>query len=107
VGVLQLMRSSDPWRNPDDVASPYQRLLERHASEIAELMRWALEHEHELTSPVRWHGDSTGGYIVATLGDLGDERDLTTLRSLANDRGLSSAVREAVRQIEARQTVSS
>jgi hypothetical protein len=31
VAVLQLMRSSDPWRGPDDVASPYKRLLERHA----------------------------------------------------------------------------
>jgi hypothetical protein len=49
-------------------------------------MRWALDHQHELTSPIRWR-DSTGGYIVATLGDIGDERDLTTLRSLANDRG--------------------
>jgi hypothetical protein len=107
VGVLQLMRSSDPWRGPDDVASPYQRLLEQHSGKIAELMRWALEHEHELTSPVRWHDDSTRGYIVATLGDLGDDRDLAALRSLANDGGLSSAVREAVRQIEARQTVSS
>lgn len=102
VAILQMMRSADPWREPDGLPSAHERLLERHADEIAALMRWGLAHEQELMSPFRWHDDSRCQYIVATLGDIGDERDVTELRSYANDPTLATTVRAAIRSIEQR-----
>ncbi len=102
LAVLEMIRSSDVLMNPTDLPSVHDRLMNRHRTEMRELLHWGLTHPQELTSCFRHHGSPVNRYVVEMLGVIGGEESVNPLRSHANDPALASSAREAVRTIEAR-----
>ena len=76
------------------------RLLKRFPREFRVLFEWGLAHRADATNPRRPNfGDTREGFMVRTLGKVGDANTVELLRPFLSEPSLAEDAVKAIREL--------
>lgn len=87
----------------EDDLSAHAELIATYPGEVRRLLEWGLTHRDSLSEPATRSMSDLEGYIVGTLGQVGDAGTARLLESLRSDNDLAESVVTALRYLHARQ----
>lgn len=102
IGALFELRFAGRMAHTDRKADAYVlgRLLKRFPRELRMLFEWGLAHRAEASGPRRpSFGDTREGFMVRTLGMVGDAKTVELLRPFLSEPSLADEAAKAIREL--------